>query len=303
MKKKASNQISSFIIWGLIFSLGVFIAEYFIPFTNLQNTFFTILITGLIIEIVSKISQVIRYQSEFKINSFFIFWTVLIAFLYYLITVFLLPYLDLASYILYLLTLGFTLSLFTHIIWRFQLNSLRSNQLLIISLILGLILFFLINGLSFETNSPNSYCPNFNNVTLSGTNLYIKEENLEGWSLGVYPYTSFFGVTYEEGYLVSEITLKCRSGTEEGENINNIYCTSAETVRDSYSFTNYWAYVEKDRVSETGEIGQLVRKSFRITLTDQGEIVSSSCGDDPGNTLNEYQQQTMEEWEKLLFGD
>lgn len=71
-----------FISW-LVFSAGVWVAIQVLPFINVTNKWVVILLTGAIIEIISKIVQIFRYNNRFVVNKYFLFWILVMSVAYF----------------------------------------------------------------------------------------------------------------------------------------------------------------------------------------------------------------------------
>ena len=83
---KIWKKILNFLLWWLTFALGIFIVNLLIPFVKIPNNFLVPLFFGLIIETVSKLSQIIRFKTKFVINKTFGLWIFIQSFLYIIAT-------------------------------------------------------------------------------------------------------------------------------------------------------------------------------------------------------------------------
>ncbi|MBT7902559.1 hypothetical protein HN587_01760 [Candidatus Woesearchaeota archaeon] len=73
-KKINKNSIKNFFIWFATFSVGIYIAIFSLEFFKLKSILVIVLLSGLIIEVVSKLMQIFVFDQRFIVNRRFAFW-------------------------------------------------------------------------------------------------------------------------------------------------------------------------------------------------------------------------------------
>ncbi len=126
------NSITHFFMRFITFSSGIYISTLLLPFILVSNKIIIILLTGLIIESVSKIMQILVYHKKFIVNKYFIFW-VIVQSLSFFIGVWLLskiPYDIILSIIqeqkyfqcFSIIFVGLVVTLLGHLVWKTRIE-------------------------------------------------------------------------------------------------------------------------------------------------------------------------------------
>lgn len=149
--------VINFVAWWIIFTLGIFLSGLLLEYVKLSDLLLVSVFSGIVIEIISKIYQIIRFNNTFKIDKGFVLWIFIHSFLFYLTTV-LIGTLELFWF-------GFIFAVTVHLIWKlnkfykfkeflswwstytiglivvnYTWNLFLSNNLLLVSLISGLLI-------------------------------------------------------------------------------------------------------------------------------------------------------------------
>jgi hypothetical protein len=311
-----------FLSWVLIYAILAYVSESLLGFFNINNYFLILLFVGFVIALGSWVSYSTLYRNKFRLNVWFIVWTVTHSLSYWLIGLFLSIF-AISAQFLYYLFFGFVFHLLTWFIkyklyGKFKVKN-KSSKLFLIVLGLVIILFFvsstsintdsynnqtvsedssllskLKNLFNFVDLSPNS-CPQIGVPMLLNTELgyYITNTNnieqlQDGWRISVYNIAEMFGI--KTSYV------SCHKGNTEGENPNYFYC-------DSGGLAGGIPYLSKTSMNSDGTIGKTTEKSFINIYNGNNEFVKTICGKPPGEIAEEEFKQSMREMDEFFSLD
>jgi len=121
-RNSSSNDLFSlrtFLIYGVTFSLGFYVASLLFPFIKFPNVVLVYLFYGLCLELSAKICQLFMYRkSSMSLDIRFIKWVLTHSVIVFVVLL-VVNKLALTNKIIFFLAVGFGIAIFTHIIWRF----------------------------------------------------------------------------------------------------------------------------------------------------------------------------------------
>lgn len=277
---KRLPKLPNFFIWSIIFAFAFYITTVIFKWVSAHNPIIQIFLSGLTIEIISKIAQSIRYAKLFLVDRWFIFWSIIHSASFFLINS-LLSNSGIQNQIAYFALGGLGFAIISQIVKIIPLNN---KSLVIISVCL-ILLVVLINAKgnipNFGSLFPNS-CPQINVPMKNG---FIAAKNYNGWQMAPYDSnTQVLGINFGLIY--------CFKGNMEGRNPNYSYCGGTDG--------DYIAYIEKTEMNADGTIGKTTRKTFVNIYDEYGLFLKTICGEDPDVVAERQFKGLMNQFEDLF---
>lgn len=127
-KKKGEHKprhlfsFKTFLIYWLTFTVGYFISVKLVPFIQTKGNLIALfLLTGLILELSAKVTQMIIYKKpHIKMDKMFVLWVIIHSIVVFVVLKIISYIPNLPSVYLNYLAVGLGIAIITHLIWRFM---------------------------------------------------------------------------------------------------------------------------------------------------------------------------------------
>ena len=297
-----------FLSWVLIYAILVYAVDFLLNLFDINNYLFVLLFAGFIFALGSSIFYSVLYKNDFRLNGWFLIWTLTNALSYWLINLFLSLFTIQSQFIHYLL-FGLIFHLVTYffkynLYGRFKIKDKNSKLILAI---LGLfILLFFISSLNTNPiteisatnlNYPNSFfdkikslfssinpnltdCPQLAIPLLPDNKLWVEvmssargqDDPFDGWEVKSYDVAELFGLAVTP-------QIQCYKGDKEGQNPSRYYCGYWDNG-DNWGMEDL-IYMEKTFINSDGSIGKTIQRTFVNVYDENKEYIKTICGASP----------------------